>query len=121
MQQTELWHDSILDAVGAAISASGGRGTVAKKLWPALEESSRTARLRASLNPDHAQKLDPEELLMIAKLARAAGDFSIVNFLARELGFEFKPISNADAKKRARKARMSVLLAEVAKLAAEEE
>lgn len=56
MLQTDLWDDSILDALGSAVRAAGGPGTVARKLWPAIEESSRTARLRACLNPDHAQR-----------------------------------------------------------------
>jgi|SRR6185312_967639 len=117
MQQTELpWHDSIFDAVRGAVAAAGGTGTVAKKLWPAMAEESRTAKLRTSLSEDHAQKLDLDEFLMIAELARSAGDLSIVNFLSRRLDFEFKAISSADAKKRARRARRVALLEELKRL-----
>jgi len=117
MLQTDLWHDSILDALGSAVRAAGGPGTVAKKLWPAIEESSRTARLRACLNPDHAQKLDPEEFVLIGKLARNAGDNSLMEFLAREWTYEQpKPISPAEAKKLAKRARRLALLEELKRL-----
>lgn len=117
MLQTDLWDDSILDALGSAVRAAGGPGTVAKKLWPAIEESSRTARLRACLNPDHAQKLDPEELVLIGKLARNAGNSSLMNFLARMWEYEEpKALSPADAKKLAKKTRRLALLEELKRL-----
>jgi hypothetical protein len=119
MQQV-LWHDTIFDALGAAVQAAGGTKRVASKLWPALDETSASARLRAGLNPDHAQKLCLEEMLMIARLAGGAGDTSVMNFLGRELGFEVKPLSPGDAKKRAKRARRLALLDELKRLEDEE-
>jgi hypothetical protein len=58
---------------------------------------------------------------MIGRLAREAGDNSLMEFLARELGYELKPLAPVDAKKRARKQRISSLLAEAARLAQEDE
>jgi hypothetical protein len=52
--QQDLWHDTIFDALGAAVQAAGGAKKVAAKLWPALDTTSANARLRAGLNPDHA-------------------------------------------------------------------
>lgn len=108
--QQELWHDTILDAVGAAVQAAGGVKKVANKLWPALDATSATARLRACMNPDHAQKLDPEEFLMIGKLARDDGDTSLMDFLARQWGFEVTPLSPAEAEKLAKRKRRLELL-----------
>lgn len=118
--QAELWHDTIFDALGAAVQAAGGAKKVAGKLWPALDSTSATARLRACLNPEHAQKLCPAEFLMLAKLARDVGDNSIMEFLARELGYEVKALAPAEAKKRVKKARVASLLAELARLSEDE-
>lgn len=114
--QHDLWHDTILDAVGAAVQAAGGMKKVAGKLWPTLDSTSATARLRACLNPDHAQKLDPEEFVMIGKLARDANDVSIVQFLERGWDFEAKMISREDAKKTENRRRRLALLEELKRL-----
>ena len=117
MLQTELWHETILDALGAAVRAAGGPGTVAKKLWPASEEASRTAKLRACLNPDHAQKLDLEEFVFIGQLARSAGDNSLMEFLARTWMYESpKAIKPEEAKKAAKRLKRMALLEELKRL-----
>jgi hypothetical protein len=116
MMQTALWHDTIFDALGGAVQAAGGAKKVAGKLWPTLDSTSATARLRACLNPDHAQKLCPAELLMIARLAREVGDSSVMEFLARELGYEITPLAAEETKKRAKKARRMALLEELRRL-----
>ncbi len=120
MQQSTLWHETIFDALGASVQASGGMKRVAHKLWPTLDPSIAAARLRGALNPDHAQKLDPDELLAIARLARDVGEFSLMDFLARDLGFEIKPLAPADAKKRAKRIRKLALIEELKRLEDEE-
>lgn len=119
MQQGELWHDNILDALGAAVQAAGGFKSVAARIWPALDLSTATTRLRASLNPDHAQKLCPEELLHVARLGKESGDHSIMNFLARELGYQLEALSPVETKKRAARTRRLALLDELRRLEAD--
>lgn len=121
MIQSELWHDTVFDALGTAIQAAGGIKRVAAALWPAVDPASAASRLRGALSPEHAQKIDPAELSMIGKLAREAGDMSLPQFFAREWHCELKALAPAEAKKRARKARISALLSEVAKLSQEDE
>lgn len=116
MNQTTLWHDTFLDAIGSAVQAAGGIKRVATKLWPTLDASSATARLRGCLNPDHQQKLDPDELVAIARLAKEAGDSSVMEFLARTLGYEIKPLAPAEARKVARLARIEYLHEELGRL-----
>lgn len=116
MQQSELWHDTIFDALGACVQAAGGVKIVAARLWPTLDSSSASARLRGALNPDHAQKLSPGELLLIGKLARDAGEGALMQFLGRQLGYEVKALSQADARKQARRARKLALLEELRRL-----
>lgn len=120
MQQSALWHETIFDSIGAAVVAAGGPKRVASKLWPTLDSSSASARLRGCLNPDHAQKLDPAELLTIARFAKDAGDNSLMEFLARELGYEVKPLAPVEAKKRAKRVRRLALLDELKRLEDEE-
>lgn len=114
--QQDLWHDTIFDALGAAVQAAGGAKKVAARLWPALDSTSANARLRAGLNPDHAQKLCMLEVLMILRLAMEAGDASVMEYLARELGCELKVLSPVEAKKRARRVRRLALLDELKRL-----
>jgi hypothetical protein len=121
MQQSTLWHDTIFDALGGAVQAAGGTKRVAAKLWPTLDVSTAAARLRAGLNPDHAQKLDPDEQRLIARMGKEAGDHSVMEFLARDLGYEIKPLKAADSKRRARRARKLALLAEIRRLEDEEQ
>lgn len=84
----QLFHESLIDAVGSAIHAAGGTKRVAGLLWPPLDGTSASAKLRACLNPDQSHKLAPEELLRIAALAKEAGDHSIMSYLAMALGYE---------------------------------
>lgn len=119
MQQV-LWHDSILDALGAAVQAAGGIKRVAGKLWPALDATSAAARLRACLNPDHAQKLDPEETDMIIGLAADADDHSVMQYLARKHGYELQRLTAEESAKRAKRARRLALLEELQRLEGDE-
>ncbi len=116
MDQTSFLHDTIFDALGAAAEGAGGKKRVASKLWPTLDSTSAAMRLRAGLNVDHAQKLGPDEFVAIAKLGKEAGDHSVMEFLARELGYEVKPLATSEAKKRANAARLKALAEEQLRL-----
>jgi len=115
MQQV-LWHDTLDDATGAAVQAAGGIKKVASKLWPALDLESAGAKLRACLNPEHAQKLSSAEWLLIGKLSRDAGDNALMEFLGRELTNEVKPLTSHESKKRAKRAKRLDLLDQLKRL-----
>lgn len=122
-EQVPLWHDSIEDAIGTAVQTLGGAKRVAEMLWPVLARSKpQTAytRLRHCLNADKAEKLEPDELLTIARNAAAIGEHSIMQYMARELGYEITPLAPTDAEKRAKRARRLALLAELHRLEDEE-
>jgi len=106
MDQTKFWHETIYDALVMAVQASGGAKRVAAKIWPTLDPSTAQARLRGCLNVDRPEKLDPGELLTLAKIAREHGDNSLMEFLGRELCCEVKPIAPAVAKKREKLGRL---------------
>lgn len=120
MEQSALWHETIFDALSSAVRAAGGARRVSGKLWPNISTSSAEARLRCSLNPEHAQKLDPDELIAVARLGKDAGENCVMEFLARELGYELKPLAPAETKKRTKAARIRTLLEEAMRLQGEE-
>lgn len=118
-EQVPLWYDSIEDAIGTSILALGGAKKVAEMLWPVLARSKpQTAytRLKHCLNGDKAEKLDPDEVITIARAAAAIGEHSIMQYHARECGYEIVPLSPTEAVKRARRARLIALREEVRKL-----
>lgn len=86
MNQSSLFHESLADAIGADIAASGGFKVVAGKLWPA--ESNATQKLRNCLNADQPHKLAPDELLQIKRIAYEHGSTATVDFEAQQLGYQ---------------------------------
>lgn len=94
--QQALFHDTVADALGSAVLAIGGMKKAASMLWPADPISRSETRLRACLNAERAEKLSPDELIRLAKLAREAGDHSVMNYLAAELGYAIKPTTPED-------------------------
>lgn len=120
MNQSDLWHDTILDAIGAAVQASGGIKRVSAQLWPTLGDTA-AQRLRCCLNADHAQKLCPLELDTIVRLAAAVGDYSIPKFVALAAHGQFEALSADEAKKRERKARIAYHMGEAQRLMSEAE
>lgn len=96
MNQNALFHDTLFDAIGADISAAGGFKVVAGKLWPAESPATAAAKLRNSINPEQPQKLCPEEVLQIKRLAQEAGSSATVQYEAQQLGFVVTWISPED-------------------------
>lgn len=78
--------DDIYDALKGAVSALGG----AKKVGPRLRPEAKDADqwLRNCLNRDHAQKLDPEQVLLILHWACEAGYHDAKHFLDHDTGYQ---------------------------------
>lgn len=123
-EQGVLWDDCIEDAVGTAVKALGGAKKVAKLLWPALADSKpETAytRLKHCLNPEKAEKLGLDELLLIARKAREVGEHSIARYFGRDVGYEFVALEAEEIERRARKERIQWHLAEISRLSQDDE
>jgi hypothetical protein len=103
-EQAALFHDSIYDAVGAVVSALGGKKKMATQLWPHLKPETAYTRLAHCLSDEFPEKLSPEELLFLARAGREAGCHSIMAYLAGECGYAppepVDPVSEADALRR---------------------
>lgn len=87
MNQAALFHDTIFDALGADIAAAGGFKVVAGKLWPAENPATAATKLRNAVNPEQAQKLCPEEVMQIKRLAREAGSTATIQYEGQQLGY----------------------------------
>jgi hypothetical protein len=85
--QPRLFYDSFEDAAKEVITALGGPKVVGAKLWPAKTSDAARTRLLDCLNPDRPDKLDPREILTIAKWGREVGCHSVMNYLAAEAGY----------------------------------
>lgn len=96
MNQAALWHDTIYDAIGADIAAAGGYKVVAGKLWPSENPTTAATKLRNAVNPDQAQKLCPEEVMQIKRLAYDASSTATIQYEARQLGYEVTWIEPED-------------------------
>jgi hypothetical protein len=90
MGQQQLWYDTIYEALTDDVKAAGGIKTVAESLWRNVDFDTRNTRLRNALNPDQAQKLDPQEVLLIKQWAREAGSTATIQFEAQALNFKFE-------------------------------
>lgn len=87
------------DAQTGVVHALGGFKKVGVLLRPELGEKPVAAAqwLRDCLNPDRAERLNPEQVVLLLKLARAAGYHAAKHWLDAELGYEQgRPLKPAD-------------------------
>jgi len=90
--QMSLIHESIIDAMREAVQAIGGNKKLGALLYPDLPVDQAAGRVRDCLNPDRREHFTPEQMLLIARLAKAEGNSAIMEFLALDLGY-LKPVS----------------------------
>lgn len=78
--------EDVYDALKGAVAALGG----AKKVGPRLRPEARDADqwLRNCLNAEHAQKLDPEQVLLILRWACEAGFHDAKHWVDRDTGYQ---------------------------------
>lgn len=89
--QMQLIHETITDAIREGINAAGGNKQVGATLFPDMPVDQAAGRVRDCLNTDNRHLFSPEQVVLIARLARAAGNHAIMNYLADELGY-LKPV-----------------------------
>jgi hypothetical protein len=84
MDQQQLFHESIYDALTDCVRALGGAKTVGHVLWPELSYERARSRLLDALNPEREQKLDPAQQMLIISEAAKVGCLAGVTFINRE-------------------------------------
>lgn len=84
--------DTINDALTSAVNSLGGFKKVGPVLRPELPIDQAAGWLRDCLNPTRREKLAPEQVLLILRLARQAGVHSAMQFLAFDTGYKAVPV-----------------------------
>lgn len=79
--------ETLNDAIRAAIDAAGGPKRVGSVLWSELGAEAAGNRLRDCLNPTRRERLSPEQLALVRRMARDAGCHVLASFEAKESGY----------------------------------
>lgn len=87
--------ESVNDALQAAVNALGGYKKVGQQLRPELPMEQAAGWLRDCLNPSRREKLSPEHVLLVLRLARVAGFHAAMNYVAFDTGYRAQPIEPA--------------------------
>jgi hypothetical protein len=77
----------INDVLIGCVDAAGGPKTVGHALWPHMDAIDAGKKLCRCLNPERAEKLSPEEVLRIIRMARDQGCHAAMEYLADTLGY----------------------------------
>jgi hypothetical protein len=85
--QPPLFVETVYDALKAIVAALGGPKTVGARLWPAKSVDDARKLLLDCLNPDRSEKLDPEQVVMLFRLAREADFHLAKHWLDSETGY----------------------------------
>lgn len=78
------------DALTAIVHALGGFKKVGVRLRPELETKAEQASqwLRDCFNPEKRERLNPDQVFMLMRLARKAGYHAAKHWMDAELGYE---------------------------------
>jgi len=87
MDQPELFHETIYEALKATVAASGGVKAIACALWPEKPMDEAARYLSDCLNPDRAANLSIDKLTLLLKLARAKGVHLAIAWILDDIGY----------------------------------
>jgi hypothetical protein len=94
-----LFHESLADALRECIAVCGGTKVVGAKLWPEKDPDQAGRHLADCLNDAKRERLSPEQVLLVLRLARAKGCHAGMLYLSRELGYsDPQPVEPEDEK-----------------------
>lgn len=123
MNQQSLFYEDLYDALRTAVMALGGAKKVGPILWPEKSIDAARTRLLNCLKENRDEILRPEQILLIAKLARGVGCHAIAAYFNQEAGYAPpQPIEPEDERQRVQRefvqgmADMKQLLARLEKL-----
>lgn len=80
--------EDVNDALREAVRAVGGNKKVGPLLWPELPLEQAAGRIRDALNPDKRDKLSPEQVVLILRLAGEVGYHGAIGFVTFSAGYE---------------------------------
>lgn len=83
MDQPQLFHETFSEALEDCVRALGGNKAVGSTLWPEKSIDDARRSLLDALNPERAQKLSPEQTLLIVSEAAKRGCLAGVAYVTR--------------------------------------
>lgn len=87
MNQPALFVESLNDALRDAVRACGGAKVVATKLWPEKTPDAAARLLADCLNEHRSERLTPDQLMLVARLARERGCHVVMQYMCAELAY----------------------------------
>lgn len=87
MDQRQLFHESIYDALGTLVSALGGPKKVGPRLWPEKTLDAAAQLVRDCLNASRKERFDPEQFTLLLRWGREIGCHDAVNYVCGEAGY----------------------------------
>jgi hypothetical protein len=91
--QGKLFYDTANDALVTAILSAGGYKKVSNALWPAKDEKTAYARLKACVDDAKHEKLEFDEVIAIARMAKEKRCHALMQYLASVLGYSIQEVT----------------------------
>ena len=84
MSEFETLNDCLVECVKAA----GGSKQVGHKIWPEKTVDAAQRHLLSCLSEGRAERLSPDQVLLLAQLARDAGCHAYMHYCAQRLAYQ---------------------------------
>lgn len=88
MDQQDLWHDRIEEALQAVVVALGGPKKTGMLLWPSKTPADAARLLNHCLDPERNEKLSLAEIMLLLREGRRAGCHTATVFICRDAGYQ---------------------------------
>jgi hypothetical protein len=79
--------ETLNDCLIECVKAAGGSKTVGHRLWPEKAVDAAQRHLLACLNDTKAERLTPDHVMLLARLARDRGCHAYAEFVAQQLSY----------------------------------
>lgn len=100
MTQQPLFCEDIYEALKTIGQAYGGSKKMGSLLWPDKPVDKAAQLWTDCLNRTRAEKLDPEQVILVLKIGREIGCHVGVDFISKECNYRWETIEPEDEKAR---------------------
>jgi hypothetical protein len=79
--------ESMTEALISCVKCCGGSKAVGHKLWPEKTVDAAQRHLLACLNDDKAERLTPEQVLLLMRMGHERGCHDVMRYIAAVVGY----------------------------------
>lgn len=87
MQQDRLFYEDVNEALRELVNHLGGAKKVGRVLWPEKTIEQSQTLLLACLNTERKERLTPEQVMLLLRMGRDAGQHSAMQYICAEVGY----------------------------------